>query len=90
MLSIRAWPNPAPGGTRLTWSLSRPAQARVDVFDLNGRLLRRLRDEALEPGTYSVEWDGRESAGRKAPPGVYLCRVEANGEVAVARVIRER
>ena len=50
---------------------------RIEVFDLQGRLIRRLADQRYEPGQWSVDWDGRDSRGNRVAGSVYLCRMLA-------------
>ena len=60
---------------------------RVDVFDINGRLVRTAFDAPLAPGTHSIAWDGRAAEGGRAPVGVYFLRVVSGRELAVARFV---
>jgi len=54
--------------------------ARLDVFDLNGRLVRNLIDEALPAGTAVAGWDGCGVTGDPAGSGMYYLRfVTATG-----------
>ncbi|MFH1143233.1 MAG: FlgD immunoglobulin-like domain containing protein [Candidatus Eisenbacteria bacterium] len=48
--------------------------ARLDIFDLNGRLVRNLIDQALPAGTTSAAWDGRSTAGERVGSGIYYLR----------------
>lgn len=58
------------------WRLDRPARLALRVFDLAGRPVRLLKPME-ESGTVGrVIWDGRDDAGRDAPPGVYLVLLE--------------
>lgn len=43
------------------------------VFDINGRLVRNLRQGRMEQGQYSVVWNLRQENGRKVGPGIYFC-----------------
>jgi hypothetical protein len=47
------------------------------VFDLWGRLVRRLADARYEPGRWSAAWDRRDTEGRSVAAGVYLYRMLA-------------
>lgn len=47
---------------------------RLDVFDLNGRLVRNLIDGSLPAGTADANWDGRESSGQPVGSGMYYLR----------------
>ena len=48
----------------------------VELFDLRGRAVRRLREERGQAnGLYRITWDGRDEAGDRVPPGLYLARI---------------
>lgn len=87
-LRIAAAPNPASGP--LTFWLDLPAEALADaaVFDLTGRLVRRLNDSVLSAGSTPVLWDGRDAAGRLVPAGLYFARLRAGGEERVLKLTR--
>lgn len=57
--------------------LLRPARLEITIYDLSGA---RLWNKTLQQssGVYQVEWDGRDSHGRLAPPGIYVFRVTAH------------
>ena len=61
---------------------------RADVYDMQGRLLQRLGTEAGVAGHYVLEWDGRDSGGVLAPPGLYLVRLEIGGDARTQSVVR--
>lgn len=65
-------------------------RVELALYDLQGRLTRNLYFGQALPGTYHVTWDGTTDAGRVAPPGVYLCRLEVDGRADVARVVLTR
>ena len=86
-MTIRpAAPNPFAAGTRVSFSLARPMSVRVDVIDTAGRFVRNLASLPVAVGDQSVTWDGRDAAGRRASPGVYVVRVKAGGETSSTRV----
>ncbi len=53
---------------------------QVDLFDLGGRRVRRLHDEAGISGVYEIPWDGTDDAGQVVPPGLYLARILVDGD----------
>src|SRR5439155_21712562 len=88
VLSLAAWPNPARGVVRLSYSLARGAAVRVELFDTAGRRLRTLLDAPLVlAGQHALTWDGRDARGRRAAPGVYLLRLASGAKTANARVV---
>ncbi len=78
-------PNPAAGATTLTFHLAEAGPVRLDVFDVTGRRVAVLVDEAQSAGPHEVAFDVSGLSG-----GVYLVRLGAGGEtvarpLAVAR-----
>jgi glucose/arabinose dehydrogenase len=71
-----ARPNPA-SHFSLNYSLARASRARLDVFDARGGLVRTVSDGFLEAGSHAASWDGRDAAGRPAPSGTYLLRLDS-------------
>jgi hypothetical protein len=44
----------------------------LKVYDLNGRLVSTLVNQAMQPGRYTINWDGRYEKGGHAPYGTYF------------------
>ena len=68
------------GGLGVSFSLSNPATARLDVYDVRGRLVRGL-EAAFPAGNQIMRWDGVTAEGHQAATGIYLLRLRA-GESA--------
>ena len=80
------YPNPFNPSTALAYALARPASVRLSVYDALGRHLRTLVETEQPAGSYTVQWDGHDDAGRPVPSGVYLYRIIA-GDFAQARTM---
>ncbi|HOX25994.1 MAG TPA: S8 family serine peptidase [Candidatus Krumholzibacteria bacterium] len=72
-------PNPFNPLTEVVFDLARGGPVQLAVYDLRGRLVRRLLDDAVEPGRHRLRWDGRDEGGRETPSGVYVCRFRGDG-----------
>lgn len=84
-------PNPARAGdVRLSWSQPRAADVRLDVYDVTGRRVVRLADKAMTAGDHAVTWTGRNDAGDRVAPGVYLVRFTGDGVVRTTKVTLTR
>ena len=66
------YPNPFNAATRIEFSLSREAQTRIEVFDLQGRLVSTLVNSRHPAGTHSVSFDGSRLSS-----GIYIYRMQA-------------
>ena len=80
------YPNPFNPSTALAYALARPASVRLSVYDALGRHVRTLVEAEQPAGSYTVQWDGHDDAGRPVPSGVYLYRIIA-GDFVQARTM---
>lgn len=78
-------PNPFTSGTRVLFELPRAATVRLEVFDMQGRLVQTV-EERFEAGVRNLVWDRRTTSGAYAPRGVYPIRVTAGSERATGRL----
>lgn len=81
------YPNPFNPTTWITFAI--PARAgevdvRLEIFTIDGRLVRALVQNKLSPGTHRVQWDSRDNLGAAVPTGVYFYRIRA-GEFTASR-----
>jgi len=89
-LVAEAVPNPFNPATEIRCELPREALARLTIYDLGGRAVRRLLDGSRGAGPFSVRWDGCDDAGRALPSGVYFARLVADGRVSVGKLVLAR
>lgn len=62
--------------------------ARLEVYDAAGNLVRTLlRPFSLSAAPALVAWDGRDEAGRKCSPGIYLFRLLDGAAGSAAKAI---
>lgn len=47
----------------------------ISLYDLSGRIIRRLQNSGALNGPQQLIWDGRNEGGDMAPPGLYLLRL---------------
>lgn len=79
------YPNPFRTGVSLTLTTIEPGAFDVGVYDVSGRLVRRLDVGAQVPGVRTVTWDGADGAGALAASGVYFFRVRGGGEERIVK-----
>jgi cytochrome c peroxidase len=83
------YPNPFRDRNTVRFDLPRATRAELRVYDVRGRLVRRLVSAgSAMPGVYSVVWDGRDDRGREAPAGVYFYRLDTEFGSRSARIVR--
>ncbi|TMQ73780.1 MAG: hypothetical protein E6K81_02925 [Candidatus Eisenbacteria bacterium] len=89
-LALLIHPTPSHGPVTLRFAL--PARTRVDldIFDVQGRLVRQVVHETMPPGWHALEWDGADRSGAATGTGVYLVRLRAEGRELHRRIVRLR
>jgi hypothetical protein len=81
------YPNPFNPSTTLRYDLAQSADIRLRVHSVSGQLVREWVVASQAPGSYQVEWDGRDAAGLAVGNGVYLCELRAGDFRAVTRLM---
>jgi hypothetical protein len=71
-----AGPNPASSGTMWRFSLPEAADIQLAVYDIRGRLVRRLANRHYEAGEHAVVWDSRDATGRRVAAGTYFGKLK--------------
>ncbi len=82
-----ARPNPFSRSVVIPFELAANMTARLDIYDASGRLVRTLSEGALAAGSDEAVWDGKDSAGKSVPAGVFYARLSAGGTVAVQPMV---
>ncbi len=85
-LSFVAGPNPARGDMRFALTLGEETDARLDVFDLAGRLVATPFAGRLAAGSRTVDWDLARADGGRVPAGIYFARLAAQGRTQFVRL----
>jgi photosystem II stability/assembly factor-like uncharacterized protein len=81
------WPNPALGSATIRFSVPRDETARLDVFDLRGRLVRQLWQSAGGQGSLEAVWDARDDRGSQVASGTYFLRLWTETRVVTGKVV---
>lgn len=71
----------------IEYSIPEPRCVQIDIYNLLGQKVRALKLEPAMPGTHSVEWNGRDDAGRLLASGVYVVRAIAGHHFQQKKVV---
>jgi len=70
-------PNPFNPATSIGFDLPEAGHVKMTVYDVGGRLVRRLVDRSLPAGHHVAQWNGIDGSGGNAVSGVYFVVLEA-------------
>ena len=74
---VSAVPNPFNPVTTIRFDVAKPGgDVRIEVFDVAGRLIKRLVSENKPAGFHKVVWEGRDEQAQPVASGVYFVRMK--------------
>jgi len=78
-IQLRAFPNPARGGSDLAIQ-ARPGQhVELRIVDATGRTVRAMTGIADGFGALHLRWDGRDEGGHRTESGLYFVTASTSG-----------
>jgi hypothetical protein len=84
------YPNPMKDQVQIEYSLKAPSEARLSVYDVMGRLVRKVVEGRQPAGVHRTTWDGKNENGKLAPGGVYFLRLNTPERTRTARLVLVR
>lgn len=81
------YPNPFNPSTRITYEVTGHGFVTLKIYDVLGREVTTLVGGYLDPGTYSVTWNGTNGSGLPVGNGVYFSRVSVGRESSTRSMI---
>jgi len=70
-------PNPFNPSTEIQFSLPRPAEVTLNVYNIKGQVVTTLVSDLVAAGVHTVVWDGTSSRGDNVASGVYFYQLKA-------------
>jgi len=81
------YPNPFNPSTTIRYSIVKPDNVSIKIFDVLGREVNTLVNDFKENGNYQVQWNGENNLGYKVNSGIYFYRIEAGLFVNTKKMI---
>jgi len=83
---VQVFPNPFNPQTSFRFKLKAAAPVKLQIFNLNGQLVRTIIDEAMLPGVQQKRWNGRNQNGQRTASGVYWYRLQIGARILNGRI----
>lgn len=82
------YPNPFSGkATTIEFQAERSGRARLEVFDVAGRLVGTPLDRDVNEGLHRVQWNPVDRSGRDLAPGIYFYTLSFEGQKTTRRMV---
>jgi len=80
-------PNPFNPSTTIRFSIAEPGLTTLNIYSVDGQLVKALVNGSLAAGSHEIAWDGRDEAGRLVASGTYIYRLVNGSNVQVRRMV---
>ena len=78
-------PNPFDYNTEIEFKIPKSGLVRLSIVNMLGETVY-MYEQDYSPGYYKINWNKQQSSGT-IKPGVYLYRLESNGEEIVRKML---
>ena len=80
-------PNPFNPVTKIHFELPREGRVTVDIYGVDGRLVRTIDGGVMAAGAGNLTFNGLDDSGRRVASGAFFARVRAGGETSVVKMM---
>lgn len=80
---LHIYPNPFSAVTTFSFRLDHPANVRIVMICMDGRVAGHVYEGLMEAGKHDVIYDGSH-----LPPGIYLCRMISGNSEDVVKIVK--
>jgi spore coat protein A len=84
------YPNPFTPATQIRFQMSAAGHAEVAVYDVKGRLVKRLVSQSFDAGAHILDWDGRDDSGNLLSSGIYFYQLTAGSFTETRQMVLVR
>ena len=78
----RAYPNPFNPSTQIEFSISEHSMVKLDVLDINGRLVDQIESGYYSPGVHTLSFNGNNHSS-----GLYFIRLQSSNSTSMHKVM---
>ena len=84
---LQNYPNPFNPSTVISYQLLDNSEVRLDVYNIQGQLIKTLVNTNLEVGYHTITWDGTNLNGESVASGVYFYSIQSDGFSSVKKML---
>lgn len=81
------YPNPFNPSTTIVFEIPKREFVTLQIFNVNGELIKTLLNENLDAGRFEKNWNGKDEYGNQVVSGIYFYRIKAGHFESSRRMI---
>ena len=78
------------GRTLWSFSLQQSQKVSIQIFDMNGRLIKALANTELQQGIHKLRWNANDEKGNAVSPGIYFLKMQTAGYTETKKIVVEK
>mgnify|MGYP001561073092 CR=1 FL=1 len=87
---LSVYPNPAASSAIISLNIpesQRNVNARLTLYDIQGRMIKIVLDQNLSPGHYLTKWDRTDQSGNLVHSGMYILKLDQGNHSTATKVL---
>lgn len=84
---IGNYPNPFNPETMIKVDIANSGQAKLEVFNVKGQLVKTLVSGSIKAGSYAYKWNGYDNNNNPVCSGVYFYRLSTGGKCLTNKML---
>jgi len=80
------YPNPFKPNTKIEYSLENDGHVDLTVYNIDGKQIINLISNIKGAGSYSVDWNGKDSFGNAVSSGNYVVKMNADNKTKTIKI----
>ncbi len=84
---LQNYPNPFNPSTTIEYQIPTEGNVEINIFSIDGQLVRLFENKHNSSGSYTITWDGKNTAGKTVASGLYIYQVTYKNNVLVKKML---
>lgn len=84
--SLSAYPNPVVNAATISFSLQQSQKVSLQVFDMSGRIIKKLAEGEMQPGSHQVTWNATDNNESAVAAGIYLLKLQTGNNIETKKI----
>ncbi len=81
------YPNPFNPATTIQFNLNKAANVKIDIFNVEGKLINQIVNDYRKTGSHKVLWNGTNNKGDRVASGTYFYRITNDNNVQTKKML---
>ncbi len=81
------YPNPFNATTHIRFDIDRPSEVTLDIYSVEGKLVKSLFKGSVPPGNHNFMWQGDDNQHKPVASGIYIYRLISGNKIFTRKMV---